>query len=81
MSSELLHFFLRPRANRLCHNYFRQKTALLRLACNGLFLNFRVTPLRKLALKMPVLNYDTASKYGVFKANNEPLSSKLSYCQ
>jgi len=33
------------------------------------FLNLRVTPLRKLALKVPVLNYDTASSHGVAKGN------------
>jgi hypothetical protein len=60
-----------PQHLRLCHNYYQQNHDLSDSSVTNYFLNLGVKPLRKLALKVPVLNCDTASKHGVFKANNK----------
>ena len=52
----------RPHPKRLCHNYYQQNHDLSDSSVTNYFLNLGVKPLRKLALKVPVLNCDTASK-------------------
>ncbi len=49
-----------PPASRLCHNYYQQNHDRSDSSVTNYFLNLGVEPLRKLALKVPVLNCDTA---------------------
>jgi len=52
----------KPPVLRLCHNYYQQNHDLSDSSVTNYFLNLGVKPLQKLALKVPVLNCDTASK-------------------
>ena len=51
-----------PPVKRLCHNYYQQNHDFSDSSVTNYFLNLGVKPLQKLALKVPVLNCDTASK-------------------